>query len=687
MGTLKVVGTLDDNVDFSLPSTTGNSYVNLNTINLSSGDGTDGIITLTALTQSQIHEVNVSHIKTISVLVDTVTAGSVDVKVSGNASGNTSNKVTKLSLAPGSISPGVVTSYIDPTTNRVVEHFKIITSTGATVYEDFKYADGTPYLGLVSALTPTVQSEIELQMFKDPLTNKPVIATTRYNPNGAVAVGYPTYTFLDGTTLPGQPATVATLVFPQDQQYGVDTSYWVDNVPVANTIKIKYTILKDGVIQPLSGFVTLIDGTASTLSVNAVPYDNEKSIVTFQNVTQLTGTGGVIQLRMKEDTDKVTGVITRSFFTTNGAVATTPTSWMYGDLKFHTVTTEAFDTTTNTNVRRERTYNSLTNALVGDQWIGLNGVVVTAPTTYELGYTERNSEAIKDDVEAIKNTLLTEDFAQEATLSLLNAKIVQTAKGIKTKSVITDGVSDVDVRPLTNTNALNIAVVDANGDQITSFGVAPGSNDLFSTQAVINGLIFAGVTTPANNTTCITINLNNTITAGFLQLEVDVNGTGVFRAVQLNNRTLGTIVGSISTSGTYTANIGSVNAFRFVSTVAVVCPALTTISWQTTIGFIPDIIVPTVSSNSLALSQQSSVTLGGTAQQILAANPLRQGFEIQNNSTLDLRLAFGSTASATDGFIIKANEGSYSSSSRVSTGLVSIFGTTTGQQFTFIEYV
>jgi hypothetical protein len=141
----------------------------------------------------------------------------------------------------------------------------------------------------------------------------------------------------------------------------------------------------------------------------------------------------------------------------------------------------------------------------------------------------------------------------------------------------------------------------------------------------------------------------------------------------------------MSTSGLYTANIGSANAFRFVSTVAVACPSLTTISWQTTIWFIPDVLVPSVTTNAAALSVQSTIAIGGTAQTILPATPTRKGFEIQNNSNADLRIAFGTTASATTGFVIKANDGSYSSGTFVSSASISIFGTTTGQAFTYIE--
>lgn len=89
-----------------------------------------------------------------------------------------------------------------------------------------------------------------------------------------------------------------------------------------------------------------------------------------------------------------------------------------------------------------------------------------------------------------------------------------------------------------------------------------------------------------------------------------------------------------------------------------------------------------------ALTDRSgTVTSGGSAQTIAAANAARRYFIIQNHSDTDLWLNFGVAAVANQpSFKIAANggtmvfEGSY-----IPTGLVSIIGATTGKAFTAKE--
>lgn len=94
----------------------------------------------------------------------------------------------------------------------------------------------------------------------------------------------------------------------------------------------------------------------------------------------------------------------------------------------------------------------------------------------------------------------------------------------------------------------------------------------------------------------------------------------------------------------------------------------------------------TLAYRTKAQSITTTITTGGTAQTLFTANSSRQGFEIQNNSNTDLRFSIGGTASANNGFILIAG-GSYSSpTSRTTTMPITIFGLTTGQQFTYIQY-
>ena len=93
-------------------------------------------------------------------------------------------------------------------------------------------------------------------------------------------------------------------------------------------------------------------------------------------------------------------------------------------------------------------------------------------------------------------------------------------------------------------------------------------------------------------------------------------------------------------------------------------------------------VIQTVTANSVT----TQITTGGTAQTLVAANSSRKGLEFQNQSSGDLIISFGSTASLTNGFIIGAGQTYNTISTVVSSSSVSIWGATTGQKFTFIEY-
>jgi len=80
----------------------------------------------------------------------------------------------------------------------------------------------------------------------------------------------------------------------------------------------------------------------------------------------------------------------------------------------------------------------------------------------------------------------------------------------------------------------------------------------------------------------------------------------------------------------------------------------------------------------------ATIAVGWTAQQILPANADRKYFEIQNNSAQDLRISFGWTPSATQGFILYA-WGSYNTNGILSTNAISIYWQFTAQEFTYIE--
>jgi hypothetical protein len=59
---------------------------------------------------------------------------------------------------------------------------------------------------------------------------------------------------------------------------------------------------------------------------------------------------------------------------------------------------------------------------------------------------------------------------------------------------------------------------------------------------VTNGVAFSGFSGFANSTNYVIVTLNNTLTAGQINFQVDVNGNGQWSTVQMNNRTTGVIV-------------------------------------------------------------------------------------------------------------------------------------------------
>lgn len=86
-------------------------------------------------------------------------------------------------------------------------------------------------------------------------------------------------------------------------------------------------------------------------------------------------------------------------------------------------------------------------------------------------------------------------------------------------------------------------------------------------------------------------------------------------------------------------------------------------------------------------NRSGTVTLGGTAQTLMAANASRQGFIVQNVSTGDLWISSLGTAAATQPSIWLP-PGSYYEppSDGVPVAAISIFGATTGQAFSAREW-
>lgn len=86
------------------------------------------------------------------------------------------------------------------------------------------------------------------------------------------------------------------------------------------------------------------------------------------------------------------------------------------------------------------------------------------------------------------------------------------------------------------------------------------------------------------------------------------------------------------------------------------------------------------------IDRSGSIITGGVAQQVAPANPLRGGLMIQNLSASDLWISTVGQASDAPGSIrISANALYELPAHMIGTGVVSIYGLSTGQQFTVWE--
>lgn len=82
----------------------------------------------------------------------------------------------------------------------------------------------------------------------------------------------------------------------------------------------------------------------------------------------------------------------------------------------------------------------------------------------------------------------------------------------------------------------------------------------------------------------------------------------------------------------------------------------------------------------------TTVTTGGVAQQLAAANPARGIIRIQNTSDIDLWVRFGAVAAIDAGIKIIAGETYANPTTHCPTGLISIFGITAGKKFSHMIY-
>lgn len=101
------------------------------------------------------------------------------------------------------------------------------------------------------------------------------------------------------------------------------------------------------------------------------------------------------------------------------------------------------------------------------------------------------------------------------------------------------------------------------------------------------------------------------------------------------------------------------------------------------------VTVADASANSVAYTTKSgTITSGGVAQVLAAANAVRNGISIQNQSTGDLWVSFTTTAAVGTNTSMLLAAGVYfeAPASGVPVGAVSIIGATTSQSFYAVEW-
>lgn len=84
--------------------------------------------------------------------------------------------------------------------------------------------------------------------------------------------------------------------------------------------------------------------------------------------------------------------------------------------------------------------------------------------------------------------------------------------------------------------------------------------------------------------------------------------------------------------------------------------------------------------------RSGTITTGGTAQTLMAANSSRRGFFIQNNSNGTLTISSVGTASTTAGLVLLPGQLYEAPTSGVPLTAISILGATTGQRFDAREW-
>ncbi len=223
-----------------------------------------------------------------------------------------------------------------------------------------------------------------------------------------------------------------------------------------------------------------------------------------------------------------------------------------------------------------------------------------------------------------------------------------------------------------------------------SAGSQPLSVDLAGNlRTVVSGSITATTSGTASNAA-------PTYTAGSNPLSLDLSGN--LRTVISGALATGSnVIGGVTQSGTWTVQPGNTaNTTPWLTKLSDGTNAVAIKSASTAPVAIDTALVVAISPNSgptdtvikaTATDRGGTITAGGTAQQLMAANAARRGYSVQNQSTGDIYINAMTTATI-DYHSLKIPAGSLyeTTSTHVGPGAVSIIGATTGQAYYAREF-
>lgn len=265
----------------------------------------------------------------------------------------------------------------------------------------------------------------------------------------------------------------------------------------------------------------------------------------------------------------------------------------------------------------------------------------------------------------------------------------------KANDITKSGTVATNILTLTGTNLGTLA----DSNDLSIIYDDTGYREILSLPVIINNAVNSVITNSDINVGDVSEVIaqvqGSNFAGGQIRFEATIDGTN-YRAVPIIRVDSDAIT---SQNAGVNTNISSTGIFKiqgYYKKVRAAINASGSAAGDVTISYLlkdrsiepQEVSADVITRSSSATTTDASITAGGTAQQVVASNPQRRGFELQNNSNGDLRIRFSNSqdASANNGLIISP-DGYYSTDpTYISTAKITVWGATTGQTFTFTEF-